>query len=57
MLLLRIYTLDVNTGDLIVIGNSIVKIFSQDDSEEVLKYVLWYFFFFFLVQNFSFHVN
>lgn len=34
MLLLRIYTLDVNTGDLIVIGNSIVKIFSQDDSEE-----------------------
>ncbi|RMX47241.1 hypothetical protein pdam_00012926, partial [Pocillopora damicornis] len=33
MLLLRIYTLDVNSGDLIVIGNSIIRIFTEKDNE------------------------
>ena len=35
MLLLRIYTLDVNTGELIVIGNGIIRLFNEDDNDEV----------------------
>lgn len=37
MLLLRIYTLDVNSGDLIVIGNSIIRIFTEKDNEVLAK--------------------
>lgn len=35
VMLFRIYTLDVNTGELIVVGNSIVRIFNGDDNDEV----------------------
>ena len=37
MLLLRIYTLDINSGDLIVIGNSIIRIFTEKDNEVLAK--------------------
>ena len=37
MLLLRIYTLDVNSGDLIVIGNSIIRIFNEKENEVLAK--------------------
>lgn len=39
MLLLRIYTLDVNTGELIVVGNSIVRLFNENGNE-VLEFLL-----------------
>ena len=35
VLLLRIYTLDVNTGELIVVGNSIIRLFTENENEEV----------------------
>lgn len=35
MLLLRIYTLDVNSGELIVIGNSIIRVFTENENDEV----------------------
>ena len=35
MLLLRIYTLDVNSGELIVIGNSIIRVFNENGNDEV----------------------
>lgn len=34
VLLLRIYTLDVNTGELIVVGNSIIRLFTENENEE-----------------------
>lgn len=34
MMLLRIYTLDVNSGELIVIGNSIIRIFTEKGDDE-----------------------
>ncbi|XP_015769135.1 PREDICTED: uncharacterized protein LOC107347559 isoform X2 [Acropora digitifera] len=37
MLLLRIYTLDVNTGELIVVGNSIVRLFNENGNEWTLN--------------------
>lgn len=40
MLLLRIYTLDVNTGELIVVGNSIVRLFNENGNNEVLEFLL-----------------
>lgn len=35
MLLLRIYTLDVNSGELVVIGNSIIRVFNENENDEV----------------------
>ena len=35
MLLLRIYTLDVNSGELIVFGNSIIRVFTKKENDEV----------------------
>ena len=35
MLLLRIYTLDVNSGELIVFGNSAIKVFIEKENDEV----------------------
>ena len=35
MLLLRIYTLDVNSGELIVFGNSVVRVFIEKENDEV----------------------
>ena len=35
MLLLRIYTLDVNSGELIVFGNSIIRVFIGKENDEV----------------------
>ena len=35
MLLLRIYTLDVNSGELIVFGNSIIRVFIEKENDEV----------------------
>lgn len=35
MLLLRIYTLDVNSGELIVFGNSIIRVFIKKENDEV----------------------
>ena len=35
MMLLRIYTLDVNSGELIVIGNSIIRVFTEKGDNEV----------------------
>ena len=35
MLLLRIYTLDVNSGELIVFGNSVIRVFIEKENDEV----------------------
>lgn len=35
MLLLRIYTLDFNSGELIVFGNSILRVFTEKENNEV----------------------
>lgn len=35
MLLLRVYTIDVDTGELVVIGNTVVQLFRQEGEEEV----------------------
>lgn len=42
MLLLRIYTLDVNSGELIVFGNSVIRVFIEKENDEVhtLKFEL-----------------
>ena len=35
MLLLRVYTLDVNTGELIVVGNGITRLFNENNNDQV----------------------
>ena len=35
MLLLRIYSLDVNTGELLVVGNSVIRLFKENENDEV----------------------
>ena len=35
VLLLRIYTLDVNTGELLVVGNSVIRLFKENENDEV----------------------
>ncbi|XP_073258638.1 uncharacterized protein [Porites lutea] len=34
VLLLRIYTLDVNTGELLVVGNSVIRLFKENENDE-----------------------